>query len=290
MVKNNLGKVTNLLYPPAVCLLYHRVAPIQFDPFQLCVSPENFEKQIKFLSENFPLQKFSDLSPSRNHQNVSITFDDGYYDNLVYALPILEKYKVHATIFISTQNINTDDWFWWDILAYIAQQTENQIFYDFSFHQRIKFLSIIDRNTEIENLIKQHNIQLPRNPQRLLTNEEILKLDSSDYISLGAHTHSHTALSSLSKSEQKNEIVHSKQFLEKLLQKEISLFAYPFGGKIDYNNDSISLVQELGFSKVAANFQAPYRSFNSDFEIPRQLVRDWDLAEFTMQMSYFWNY
>jgi len=47
-----------------------------------------------------------------------ITFGDGYADNIINALPLLERYQIPATIFISTLNINTKNEFWWDRLVF----------------------------------------------------------------------------------------------------------------------------------------------------------------------------
>ena len=36
-----------------------------------------------------------------------LTFDDGYADNLMYALPLLEKHKVPATIFVASGQVDS---------------------------------------------------------------------------------------------------------------------------------------------------------------------------------------
>lgn len=46
-------------------------------------------------------------------------FDDGYVENYQYALPILEKYHVPATIFVSTDLIGMNEMYWWDELEKI---------------------------------------------------------------------------------------------------------------------------------------------------------------------------
>ena len=43
--KENMDKV--------LCLLYHRINPVEDDIYQLTVSPENFEEQVRFLKDNF---------------------------------------------------------------------------------------------------------------------------------------------------------------------------------------------------------------------------------------------
>ena len=98
-------------------LLYHRVCNIDNDPWKIAVNPLAFEQQIKYLKDNFDILRFEDDWKNVKKKSIVITFDDGYVDNFKYAVPILEKYNVPATIFISTDNIGKPDQFWWDELA-----------------------------------------------------------------------------------------------------------------------------------------------------------------------------
>jgi len=75
-------------------LVYHSVGymdPVK-DPWRMNVTPENFEEHLKFIS------KVKD--------RVEITFDDGYKNNFTYVYPLLLKYGLTATIFITTDFID----------------------------------------------------------------------------------------------------------------------------------------------------------------------------------------
>lgn len=77
--------------------MYHSISDGN-DP--LSVSIENFDKQMRFMSQNgyktMSLQKLTNI-PDR--KSFIITFDDGYEDIFLNALPILKKYDFTATCF-----------------------------------------------------------------------------------------------------------------------------------------------------------------------------------------------
>ena len=100
--------------PKFVVLMYHSVNP----KHQCSIRPAQFEKQIKFIKENYLVFRLKNLLANQTMQakiNVAITFDDGFQDNFTYALPLLKKYQMPATFFITTGFITqqldiTKDW------------------------------------------------------------------------------------------------------------------------------------------------------------------------------------
>jgi len=79
-----------------------------FNPFPgLIVDSESFEDQIRYYSENFECLSLEEACRRHTDKTLKpnsllVTFDDGYRDNLTVALPILEKYQVPASIFLTT--------------------------------------------------------------------------------------------------------------------------------------------------------------------------------------------
>lgn len=104
-------KYTNIIkrkiYKTAVILTYHRIDDVLNDPHLLCVTPQNFEKHLQFLKANYEVVSLSELHSRLEKKQLTgreaaITLDDGYLDNYTNALPLLEKYNLPATIFITT--------------------------------------------------------------------------------------------------------------------------------------------------------------------------------------------
>lgn len=100
------AKLRNTLSPGLRVLMYHRVAHLAaYD--QLTVSPERFAQQMQELSAHNVVSLEDGLraiqaGPLRKPL-FAVTFDDGYLDNLTEALPILQRYRIPATIFVTTQ-------------------------------------------------------------------------------------------------------------------------------------------------------------------------------------------
>ena len=112
-----------------ITLTYHRVNNTDTDPWNICVSPENFEAQIKFLNHNFNVISVPDLvkqvtTKRITKDSVCISFDDGYADNFIHAKPILERYNCPAAFFIASGFINQAKSFWWDELEIIFLHTK----------------------------------------------------------------------------------------------------------------------------------------------------------------------
>ncbi|MGE5944862.1 MAG: polysaccharide deacetylase family protein, partial [Flavobacteriales bacterium] len=110
---NRIKKYLRPSEPKAIVLMYHRICNIDTDPWQLAVSPENFENQIKTITKNFNVLPVNDLIEQFKNRKIKrnsiyITFDDAYQDNYFYAKPILEKYKCPATFFVPTHFIGKE--------------------------------------------------------------------------------------------------------------------------------------------------------------------------------------
>lgn len=103
----------NLIENPVIVLCYHRVTELTADPYELAISPKNFCEQIKYISENFSVKRFEENWDFRELAFV-ITFDDGYADNLYNALPVLQKFNVPATIFVTPGFTDSGREFPWD--------------------------------------------------------------------------------------------------------------------------------------------------------------------------------
>jgi peptidoglycan/xylan/chitin deacetylase (PgdA/CDA1 family) len=106
--------------PGALVLMYHRIEEQQQDPWDLCVSPRNFEGHLEVLRQRYTVVSMTELTErlkqNRSLKNlVCLTFDDGYLDNYINAWPVLRSFNMPASFFL-TNKMSSGDAFWWDIL------------------------------------------------------------------------------------------------------------------------------------------------------------------------------
>ncbi len=93
---------------PVCILFYHRVADEH--PNAWTISTRAFGKQIEWLRGRFDLVSLTEaqerVASGRNRTpTVCITFDDGYADNMRFALPLLLRQQIPFTYFVSTDYV-----------------------------------------------------------------------------------------------------------------------------------------------------------------------------------------
>ena len=117
-----LGRVEPLI------LMYHRVADLGCDPWNLAITPERFAEQLATLTRQrtiVPLDWLVEKLESGHipEKAVVITFDDGYVDVLHNAKPVLERFGASATAYLTTGAIGRRREFWWDTLSRILLES-----------------------------------------------------------------------------------------------------------------------------------------------------------------------
>ena len=333
-VKAGLKRFRDCFRPKALILLYHRVEDLATDPQLLAVPPQRFAEHIEYMAQRFAVVSLDELVEKRDQHPdrcVVVTFDDGYADNLYKAKPILEKYRVPATVFVASGNLGQDREFWWDELERILlhpsllpptlrlQITGAERKWelggaaryspeDCSAHSGwnvlsretptarhrayrelcalLRPLSETERGKVLEPLRAWSGVETGvRETHRCLTPAEVASLASGSLVDVGAHTVSHTMLSTLSLPEQRTEILESRDRLEDLLHRPVKAFAYPYGTKSDYTRETPTLVREAGFSVACSNFPDVITTVEDVYQLPRFIVRDWGKETFARSIE-----
>lgn len=247
-------------------LTYHRVGEFSFDPQHLAITTQEFATHLEFFKSRYTLLTAGDAfnrirtGASIPRNGLVLTFDDGYAEMATTILEALQYFEAPATYFIAT---DTSHPFWWDELALLSENPPDLLNWNVEQNvknerqrsyleraQRLESLTPTDRRSYLNELRAQfHNGQdaTIAEQTRRLTPEEIVKIDATGLIEVGAHTTSHARLSVCTHEEQQVEIESSKDYLEELLGHKVTSFSYPYGTKGSYTQATRLFAKKAGF-------------------------------------------
>ncbi len=302
----------------AMCLSYHRVHPISkkenfFHPnLSLIVTPEMFEEQMAFISKNYNClniyQAIDHLSKDMLPENtVIVTFDDGYKDNITYALPILKKFNVPAEIYITTGFPDkTCDLWWYELehllreLDYLSFEWNNKHYswdlkrleLKYEAYRDIRTLfvtsSLDNQKVLLEILRSSNNDSSFTTEDYSMSWEDIIELGRDPLIAIGAHTISHPSLSQLTDEDVYKEMKGSKDRLEEMLKHPIETFSYPFGSSVEADRRVSLIAEKIGYKCALACMYGHIRREHKDhpYSIPRIPITFYDtMPRFKVKLS-----
>ncbi|XQW85344.1 polysaccharide deacetylase family protein [Thalassotalea piscium] len=295
------GRLANILWPlrsnGLYCFNFHRVGDVNNTPFDPCVyscDAENFQLYLDFFQSNFRIIDLKELcsiiqtgTPIKEKLAL-ITFDDGYLDNYEVAFPRLKAMGIPATFFVTTSLIGSTVVPWWDEIAWHVKQFSGQSFKLSIWPEAISLpekrnASVIRKVlSRVKSFPTQIDLQL--NELRELTNkkmpveltenlfmkwEHLSELEKNG-ISIGAHSHTHRILSSLTNEDLIYELTESKELLEKYLGKSVASLSYPVGGESSYHSSMFKLLDDIGY-QVGFTFRnlVNRETKNKNYEIGR---------------------
>lgn len=292
LTKTAFGTLNKFMPNRLSILIFHRVHPTADPLFPSEPDAKRFEQLMRFVSKTFNVISLGDAATKLSSRTLPprslvITFDDGYADNVEVALPILQRYGLVATFFISTGFLDGGR-MWNDSVieclrntrksavdldqfglgeALLNNSTERREVIERLLH-RIKYLSLAERQEAIGRL--QELCGLSTLPSNLMMRTDQVRELHSAGMECGGHTVNHPILQSLSLYDARNEIDQGKRHLESIIDAPITVFAYP-NGKPDQDYSAIHahLVEELGFRCAVTTAKGAAQPGDDLFQIPR---------------------
>jgi len=279
-----------------VILLYHQIADISCDPWNLAVAPDRFAAQIEALTRVrrvVPLDELRDIRGG-GKPLAAITFDDGYRNVAQLVAPILERFDCTATVFLTTGAIGAARELWWDELSRIVLESAYTGLLEFSLggdtfryvlddkrRRRVlrqiwtvlRLLDPVRRADILERLAARTGTALsPRSTHAIMTADDVVKLQGGP-LTVGAHTVTHPFLPGLDAAAQKREIEQSRQDCLALTGVAPAAFSYPFG---NYCPTAAKAVEAAGFSIAVTCNRDVVRPDAVDLLLPRAPTFDCD--------------
>lgn len=306
-----LAAFGNLLSPGGArgclsTLIYHRVLsePDALHPGE--VDAQSFDWQMFLLAQHCNVLSLEDavqrlLTDSLPPRAVCITFDDGYADNAVVALPILLRYGLTATFFISTGYLDGGRMWNDSIIETVRRAPEGDlnlvpeglgVLPVSSTKERIgafqrligeiKYRPAEERTKIAAAIANRVGAVLPDN--LMMSRSQVSELYASG-MTIGAHTVNHPILASSSVQVAQNEIDRGRMELQEIIGAPIKLFAYPNGkpGR-DYLPEHVDIVRKLGFSAAVSTTWGVATSSTDRWQLPRFTPWDRDPVKFMARL------
>ena len=272
-------------------LMYHRVLTKDEVAHQsvqpgMYVLNSVFAQQMSFVKDNLTVLSLQELLElwrnggwNERARYCVITFDDGWLDNYRHAYPILKRLGIPATIFLPTDYVGSEAWFWPDQLAYLFTMLAEReargkdlkgverllsaiLDGDAPFQveastrresrtdeiiERCKTLPIQQINELVNGLATELEVSLPSG--RVIVNWDEVREMSLAGLSFGSHSCSHRIMTTIAPDEVSKELLRSAQVLLDEGVNYVPVFCYPNG-----NSDAQiqRLVQASGYQAAVS--------------------------------------
>jgi len=272
---------------------------------------KNFRKQLSFFKKNYGFVEkdewlefieFGKLPKNKN--KILLTFDDAMSCHYDYVFPELISSNLWGTFYVPTYpysekkvldvhriHLLCGSYDGRDLLSLVSKiitdemvpdkkklsfknetYTTQENYEGISEFKRILnyYISYEYRSDVIDSIISEldFNIQCDDFYVPLDSLEDMKK----NGMIIGSHSSTHPLMSKLDFDQQKEEITNSMNVLNDLLDSRFKTYCHPYGGKHSFNEDTINILEELGF---AYSFMVEPRHINQDdfeksrFALPR---------------------
>lgn len=263
-------------------LTFHHVRPDPTPKFapnaHLTVHPNFLEtvirllhrRKIDIISLDEACERIESKEPPGRRFAV-FTFDDGYQDTLVHAVPILRRYGIPYTVYLAPGLIEGTADLWWEAIERVVRQQERMMI-------QIPGMGTGPAELDCSSLLKKHDsFQLlsaylttdaSEEHQRQFVRElcwiykidvdslmkseimnwqQVEELRADSNCTIGAHTLRHRALARLDLAEARDEVINGAAVLEAQTGIRPRHFAYPYGDHKSAGIREFELLASLDF-------------------------------------------
>jgi peptidoglycan/xylan/chitin deacetylase (PgdA/CDA1 family)/CelD/BcsL family acetyltransferase involved in cellulose biosynthesis len=262
---------------PSVRILYFHRVNDEGDPLFPAISTAQFEQAMRYIARQYRVVSLGEavrrISQGGPPEPVmALTFDDGYQDNYTKAFPVLQRYGLPATIFLTTGAVDSREPLWFERLALaVKTTTQTSLELEIDLPRRIWLRNEGERlqaNQQIYACLRplpdaERRQQLAgilarlggsgsaERKDNMLTWDQVRFMKARG-IDFGGHTVTHPFVSRLQESEAVWEISECKRRIEEELQVPVEHFAYPSGREQDFAPWNKTVIREAGYRSAVS--------------------------------------
>ena len=241
------------------------------------LTPEDFENHLRVLSRrNFRTLFLDELvhllrrKEPPTQPSVSLTFDDGHLDNWVYAFPLLQKYRMKATIFVVTSWMGEGE----KRTPATPGSQGNP--------------SPVPRHGEAKKRAAAGDLSVG------LSWEEGRAMEASGLVDIQSHTHLHrdyflpgkkiSQLDPTQKDLLTEDLSRSQELIGERLGKRCRYLSWPWG---KYDSGAVSLAKELGFEAMVTTEKGVNFPGSDETAIKRIVAKSGDEGWFSTRLTIY---
>jgi len=201
---------------------------------------------------------------------IALTFDDGYQDFVLHALPVLERHEAPFTLYITTGFADRSARLWWleleeaiRILPLVHLQAGDQHFSLTTenaeqkaaafeiLYSHLRRMPEAAMRSAIAELADQAHIDTQKLVEDLCLDwNGIAAVAQHPLATIGVHTLTHPMLAKHDVELARHEIAESRRIIDEKLGRAAEHFAYPVGDPTSAGPREFDLTEELGFASA----------------------------------------
>jgi peptidoglycan/xylan/chitin deacetylase (PgdA/CDA1 family) len=271
---------------------WHNVGSTWLFPSRPGAGPRGMERQLRFLRRSASVvdlgQALDALATGRPlpARAVAITFDDGYRDQLELAAPMLERLGLPATFFLIPGVLSRTVRPWWELIAWaFMRATRDAIAWEGTTmtlrtpaERRAALLAVIERLKRRAGAAREAALDAltdalgpagdPSDDQMFLDWDGARRL-ARGRLTVASHTFHHGILSQEDEQTQRDDLLVSRQQLERELGVPVELLAYPNGRLGDYDQTTMAAARQAGYTHAVTTMPGWNRPSTPPYEVLR---------------------
>lgn len=272
-------------------------------PADMTIESAKLERILTWLAARYDVVTVADgverLASGAGRSLVALSMDDGYVDNRTHLLPLLQRVGVPATIYLESlpldrrvpnwshkffailETLSPSDF----VLRFteISRDVRSNILLNqlvphgeaTSYHVKrlLKYeVPAAERSRAIELLFQECGGDERALAERLYMSWDDARALRDAGVELGGHTVHHEILSRLDAEGARAEIEGSKLALERELGGTVRSFAYPFGRRWDWNDETVRLTRAAGWRSATTTHAGTNRRGDDPFRLKRVMI------------------
>jgi peptidoglycan/xylan/chitin deacetylase (PgdA/CDA1 family) len=224
-------KVARRLRRGGLVLCYHNVIPDAdagiWSGLGLHMPLATFARQMQWLAANYAVVPLQDLvvrlaAGESLRGTAAITFDDAYTGVFEHAWPLLQDLQLPATVFVVAQAPESDADFWWDHPDVLRVASDAQ--------RRRWLTDLRGDGAAIVASLGINGGAVTRPPRSCRPADwQTISGAAEAGLTIGAHSATHRALSTLGGSDLRSEVIASRDTIARHTGTTPEFFAYPYG-------------------------------------------------------------